>query len=269
MREETRRLERSKRELNHFQQGYEADGEDEEPLAPNAHDVPHLGDKQLRRVPATVAQKHRHRVQTEADASRQQDREQHNKYQVRQRLDLWPTADSGCAHGKAQIRVYFMDAVGAKELRDSTAYKSMDADSAAKYDRQEQGAPVVPKEPLFDLSSASSSRWNQANIELMVEPLRVQLRVSEEMYNHQFGVRSDDFLKLQLSTVLENFRRPWLLVQPKLRENGTMETREEALARAGRQLIEQDEAARAGGRRRDVSPPQSGRIAQLMHAIAV
>jgi hypothetical protein len=133
----------------------------------------------------------------------------------------------------------------------------MDATLAAKYDRQERDAPPVPAEPVFDLSQPPSTRWNQANIAQMITPLRVQLEVSQEMYSHEFKARGDDFFKHQLSTMLGNFRTTWSLVQPKAKQDGTVESQEEALARAGAQLSYQDQASRAGGRRRDVSNRRS------------
>jgi hypothetical protein len=78
--QESRQLELAKKALNAFYDGSDAEG-DEHAFTTNTHDVPHLGSKKMRRVPATTAQKHKHRVLEEADESRQ-DRREHNKLQV-------------------------------------------------------------------------------------------------------------------------------------------------------------------------------------------
>ncbi|KAG9310119.1 hypothetical protein JVU11DRAFT_9732 [Chiua virens] len=111
---------------------------------------------------------------------------------------------------------------------------------------KEDGDRPDPDNLAFDLRHSYNSPWNTDIIELLLKEF--QGSAKEEQWPVQ---KSDNYVREILKNRYKKLRTAWFKGQPKLTQNGALETPEEVEARLVSELNKQGKESRQGTRRRN------------------
>ena len=127
----------------------------------------------------------------------------------------------------------FKDKFGFTRDTEFIIHEPADCDKVHSYEYEDGPGPDL-KSPKFDLKRNSKSLWNSAVLDIILQNLKDQC--AEEEWPIQ---QSDSYIRQLLMDQYKRLRTMWKKAQPKLTDNGTVETPVETEARliAKRQLV--------------------------------